>query len=599
MMPARDLPPPSAATSSWRAIRDWGQRWMGGVLAGDPERQFEIAIWVTFGMTGLLSILAPTSTLRMATGLCACATMLTLWARHYLPMSRPAATWVLWLLVQAITITGIFLQGGLWSSAMGYFFVGNVGMLIIVSMRSVWSAIGLTLLSIVAIAAIEILGHMPTRTVATEDTRWWLVLYAFQFAGFIGVTLVVHLTQKKLAQNLRIDNRALSDAHEQLRQQHRMQEQFVASVSHELRTPVNAIMGFIQTIERNEHMPPAEQQALQYMEQSAQQLLLRINELLDFSQLQAKRLRIRDHSFNLHDLLERLIETLRESTQGRPLSVMLDIDGDVPKWVLGDAERLAQILNNLADNAVKFTPLGFVRLHVSVPRPGQVQFAVIDTGPGIDASELERIFNRLSTITSRTRREMGGTGLGLSITKALVELMHGELSVKSRLGVGSTFTVVLPLAQTEHESAPSQSIDLLAEAETITGRLLLVDDSPVNRLVAKNLLSTSLPQLIIEEAANGFRALAMVQERHYDMVLMDVIMPGKSGIEATLELKQTPKVADLVVFALTADASEDVRDACIQAGMAGLILKPFDRKSLLEPVLRTLRARTPEQRDSL
>lgn len=599
MMPARDLPPPSAATSSWRAIRDWGQRWMGGVLAGDPERQFEIAIWVTFGMTGLLSILAPTSTLRMATGLCACATMLTLWARHYLPMSRPAATWVLWLLVQAITITGIFLQGGLWSSAMGYFFVGNVGMLIIVSMRSVWSAIGLTLLSIVAIAAIEILGHMPTRTVATEDTRWWLVLYAFQFAGFIGVTLVVHLTQKKLAQNLRIDNRALSDAHEQLRQQHRMQEQFVASVSHELRTPVNAIMGFIQTIERNEHMPPAEQQALQYMEQSAQQLLLRINELLDFSQLQAKRLRIRDHSFNLHDLLERLIETLRESTQGRPLSVMLDIDGDVPKWVLGDAERLAQILNNLADNAVKFTPLGFVRLHVSVPRPGQVQFAVIDTGPGIDASELERIFNRLSTITSRTRREMGGTGLGLSITKALVELMHGELSVKSRLGVGSTFTVVLPLAQTEHESAPSQSIDLLAEAETITGRLLLVDDSPVNRLVAKNLLSTSLPQLIIEEAADGFRALAMVQERHYDMVLMDVIMPGKSGIEATLELKQTPKVADLVVFALTADASEDVRDACIQAGMAGLILKPFDRKSLLEPVLRTLRARTPEQRDSL
>lgn len=599
MMPARDLPPPSAATSSWRAIRDWGQRWMGGVLAGDPERQFEIAIWVTFGMTGLLSILAPTSTLRMATGLCACATMLTLWARHYLPMSRPAATWVLWLLVQAITITGIFLQGGLWSSAMGYFFVGNVGMLIIVSMRSVWSAIGLTLLSIVAIAAIEILGHMPMRTVATEDTRWWLVLYAFQFAGFIGVTLVVHLTQKKLAQNLRVDNRALSDAHEQLRQQHRMQEQFVASVSHELRTPVNAIMGFIQTIERNEHMPPAEQQALQYMEQSAQQLLLRINELLDFSQLQAKRLRIRDHSFNLHDLLERLIATQRESTQGRPLTLMLDIDPGVPKWVLGDAERLAQILNNLADNAVKFTPLGFVHLHVSTPQAGQVQFSVIDTGPGIDASELERIFNRLSTITSRTRREMGGTGLGLSITKALVELMHGELSVKSRLGVGSTFTVVLPMAQTERESAPSQSIDLLAEAETITGRLLLVDDSPVNRLVAKNLLSTSLPQLFIEEAADGFRALAMVQERHYDMVLMDVIMPGKSGIEATLELKQTPKVADLVVFALTADASEDVRDACLQAGMAGLILKPFDRKSLLEPVLRTLRARPPERHDSL
>lgn len=599
MMPARDLPPPSVANSRWRAIRDWGQRWMGGVLAGDPERQFEIAIWVTFGMTGLLSILAPTSTLRMATGLCACATMLTLWARHYLPMSRPAATWVLWLLVQAITITGIFLQGGLWSSAMGYFFVGNVGMLIIVSMRSVWSAIGLTLLSIVAIAAIEILGHMPTRTVATEDTRWWLVLYAFQFAGFIGVTLVVHLTQKKLAQNLRVDNRALSDAHEQLRQQHRMQEQFVASVSHELRTPVNAIMGFIQTIERNEHMPPAEQQALQYMEQSAQQLLLRINELLDFSQLQAKRLRIRDHSFNLHDLLERLIATQRESTQGRPLTLMLDIDPGVPKWVLGDAERLAQILNNLADNAVKFTPLGFVHLHVSTPQAGQVQFSVIDTGPGIDASELERIFNRLSTITSRTRREMGGTGLGLSITKALVELMHGELSVKSRLGVGSTFTVVLPLAQTERESVHSQSIDLLAEAETITGRLLLVDDSPVNRLVAKNLLSTSLPQLFIEEAADGFRALAMVQERHYDMVLMDVIMPGKSGIEATLELKQTPKVADLVVFALTADASEDVRDACLQAGMAGLILKPFDRKSLLEPVLRTLRARPPERHDSL
>ena len=566
-------------------------RWRDALLSGDRDRLFETATWITCAVTATLALLSPSRLIAWANVFCVVVT-LTIWTLHrWRPALRAQLVWVLWTLVQAITVFGVLLQGGLWSSAMGYFFIGNVGILIIVSMRAVLTSIAFTFVAVFCLAGIEASGHLPARVVAEDQHLWWLILYVVEFAGFNIATMVVYRIQEAQSLNLKSNNYALAQTHEKLRNQHRVQEQFVASVSHELRTPMNAIMGFLQTIERNEHMSAQQRESLDYMEQSARQLLQRIEELLDFSQLQAGRLRIRESAFDLQAQLRLWMDLASQGVGSKPVRLQLEVAPQVPQWVTGDVERINQILRNLLGNAVKFTLSGTVTLQASVPQPGLVSFHVIDTGPGIEASELDRIFNRLSLITSRTRREMGGTGLGLSITKALVELMHGELQVSSSPGAGSHFLVTLPLARAQGGHVEQEAQGQSSRAEDLVAHVLLVDDSPVNRLVAKNLLRAELPALQMDEASDAFEALQRLNDQAYDLVLMDVVMPGMNGIEATQRVLDRPWQEPPLIMGLTADASEEVRQECLSAGMVGVILKPFDRQALIRPVVTALAKR--------
>ena len=572
--------------AAWRRA----QGWLEQLLDGDPHRQFEMISAAVFATTAMFTLIAPVWPLIAMNLACALTALLLLGLHAKRPAWRVRLTWWLWLAIHLTAVNGVIWQGGIWSLAMGYFFASSVGMLMMINVRAFLVSTGITVVTVLGLTWIEAQGWIGTSVVSPNNLLWPMTLFSSLLMAFIMLPLVAHHTQQLIARRLKQDNQALQEAQEQLRHQHRMQEQFVASVSHELRTPMNAIMGFLQTIDRDSRMPPEEVEMIDLMAHSAQQLLLRINELLDFSQLQAGKLRIRPQPMHLRRDIQRVMQPFQDELKDRPLQLHTRVRDEVPEWIMGDPERIGQILNNLLSNAVKFTPRGDIEVSARV-QGAMLCLEVRDSGPGIQEEELERIFNRLSNITSRTRREMGGTGLGRSIAKALVELMGGHMQVQSRLGHGSTFSVFWPLevAQTprsEHAAASAQEA-----AQQARGRVLIVDDSPVNRVVAQNLLRTELPHIDISEAEDAPAALALLREQAVDVVLMDVVMPGMSGVEATSAISREFGAHAPVVLGLTADTSEDVQAQCKGAGMAAIIHKPFDRLSLAQPVLRALQLR--------
>ena len=506
------------ATEASRSTRliAYAQQWQEDLLSGNPHRQFEMIALAVASTTTMFAIVAPHPWLIGMNLLCAGVAMVLLLIHHLRPQSRVLLTWALWSMIQITAINGVIWQGGVWSLAMGYFFASSVGMLMMINMRAVIASTSITVCIVAVLAWVEAQGWIQPSVVAPTNLVWPMTLFTSLLFAFVSLPMVAHHTQKRLAQQLKDDNHALSEAHEELRQQHRMQEQFVASVSHELRTPMNAIMGFLQTIDREDHLNADEQEMLDLMGHSAQQLLLRINELLDFSQLQAGKLRIRTQAMDLRHEIDQVVRPYIDELAGKPVRLSVLFASDVPTWVNGDPERVAQIVHNLLNNAVKFTPRGDIRIEVTRTAAGHIQLLVSDTGPGIEEAELERIFNRLSSITSRTRREMGGTGLGLSIAKALAELMGGHLQVQSRVGKGSTFTIMLPLSAAQ-APARFRTDQLSTAASEITGCVLIVDDSPVNRLVAQNLLRAELPKLTILEAESGAAALATLDAQTVDL----------------------------------------------------------------------------------
>ncbi len=575
------------ATRTQRAWR-WMRQWQEDLLSGNPDRQFEMIAMAVVSTTSMFTLLAPHPWLIGMNALCASVSATLLLAHQWRPEWRVWLTWLLWGMIQITAINGVIWQGGVWSLAMGYFFASSVGMLMMINVRAVVISTTIMVIIVAVLALIEAKGWIQPSVVAPDNLLWPLTLFTSLLFAFISLPLVAHQTQKRLAKQLKVDNQALSDTHEELRQQHRMQEQFVASVSHELRTPMNAIMGFLQTIDRADHLNADELEMLDLMEHSAQTLLLRINELLDFSQLQAGKLRIRPQAMQLRQEIDQVVRPFIDELGGKPVRLSVLVAPDVPQWLHADPERVKQIVHNLLSNAVKFTQRGDIRIAVTRLEGTHVQLTVSDTGPGIAEAELERIFNRLSTITSRTRREMGGTGLGLSIAKALVELMGGHLHVQSQLGKGSDFTITLPLlaAQAPEDTGIN---DQAVEASEVTGRVLIVDDSPVNRLVAQNLLRAELPKLTIVEADSGAQALQLMEAQTVDLVLMDIVMPGMSGIEAATRIKQRWGDQAPEIMGLTADTSEEVSAQSLRAGMSGIIHKPFSRASLGQPVLNALR----------
>lgn len=563
------------------------QRWREELLNARPRRQFELAIAVTALSTLLLAWHAPHRALMWLNLACAGIALMLIILHRLAPRWHTALIWVLWGNVQATATIGALMQGGLWSSAMGYFFVSTIGMMTIINLRAILMSVAITVMTILSLGVIEASGHLPESLIPDDDLAWPLTLFSFLMLAYVMVIGVVQLTQKRLGQQLRQQNAALTLAQDQLRQQHLMQEQFVASVSHELRTPMNAIMGFLQTIdhERRSEIASHEQEMLDLMTQSASQLLLRINELLDFSQLQAGKLRLRPHATDLRAEVTAMLEPWRWSLRDKPVELRCHIDEALPPWLQCDAERFAQIANNLLSNAAKFTQQGHIALTLGYSDTGRLTLDLVDTGAGIPPEDLSRIFDRLSPLTSRTRRELGGTGLGLSIVRALVQLMGGELQVSSQVGVGSRFCITIPMP-----ACPAPAPDnALAVCDETTGHVLIVDDSPINRLVAQNILQAQMPRLDIVQANGGIQALERLSQARYDLVLMDLIMPDMNGFEATQRIQAQWGAQAPLIIGLSADLSDEAKDRSERAGMLDMIHKPFDRQSLCTPVMRALR----------
>jgi CheY-like chemotaxis protein/anti-sigma regulatory factor (Ser/Thr protein kinase) len=362
-------------------------------------------------------------------------------------------------------------------------------------------------------------------------------------------------------------------------------------MSHEIRTPMNAVLGVAYLLE-NTPLSQAQKEYVAMIRSSGQVLLGILNDVLDFSKIEAGRMELAPQPFLLREVLESLANVMTQPADARGISLAIGADDDVPAVLVGDAMRLQQILINLVGNAVKFTERGGVSVRVARDADrARLRFVVRDTGIGMDLEQQSRLFSAFNQADASTTRRFGGTGLGLTICRRLAELMGGDISVRSTPGAGSEFVVMLPFGFAEEE-APAEHPPLQTAAASPTDhprlqglRLLLVEDHPLNQLVARGMLEHAGAQVDIAE--NGQLAVDCLRERaaDFDIVLMDVQMPVMDGYEATRQIRRRLNLK-LPVLAMTAGVMKSEQDQCIAAGMNDFIAKPVDVEQMLDIISR-------------
>jgi signal transduction histidine kinase/CheY-like chemotaxis protein len=417
------------------------------------------------------------------------------------------------------------------------------------------------------------------------------------FASYSVVTLIVitvpflydSLFRQAYGVSLK-RHQELEDKRQELLRTAALREQFIATVSHELRTPMNAILGFNNMLLTRVVDNPHAIKILNHTRQSADHLLTVINDVLDYSQLQAGKINIQSETFALRDTVNTAFDLFEQRVESMRLQYRCTIDDNVPHWVHADRHRLMQILVNLLGNAVKFTHQGHVSLRVRL-QPLCVHFSVRDSGIGIPEEQQAKIFQRFVQAEDNIQSRYGGNGLGLSITQRLVELMGGHIGYESKPGVGSMFWFTLPLVEMEPPQAnvPQSKTTTATPIDTMP-RFLVVDDHPINRLLVRQILKNNWKHCELVEASNGLQALDALHQQEFDVILMDMVMPEMDGIEAVTVLRQTflQPARDTPVLGLTANVNPQDLERFSAAGVNAVMLKPFDAAKVCAQVTRML-----------
>ncbi|WP_243692082.1 response regulator [Caulobacter sp. BK020] len=416
------------------------------------------------------------------------------------------------------------------------------------------------------------------------NTAWTLVAGLMTLLAAGGAAWVVH--QRRVSRQLR-EARARAEAASEAK------STFLATMSHELRTPLNGMLGLAQAL-KLEPLEPGEREQVELLEDSGRNLLTLLNDVLDLSKIEAGKLDIAPIPGDLVHTCTRAARLHGALAADKGLAISFAAEGDTPASLSFDPVRVRQCVSNLLSNAVKFTAQGEVAMTLRCEplADGDVlaTIRVADSGVGMSAETLSRLFGAYVQADAATAREFGGTGLGLNITRRLAEMMGGGVTVESQEGVGSTFTLSFRCGAVAVEAPQAEAEEDAPAPFDLQGRkVLLVDDHPVNRKVVGVMLAPF--GCVVVEAEHGQAALDRLETEAFDVVLMDVNMPVMDGLEATRRIRARSEWAALPVIALTADVMDDQIRACREAGMDDFVVKPVDMAALVSAVTRA--GRTP------
>jgi len=360
---------------------------------------------------------------------------------------------------------------------------------------------------------------------------------------------------------------------------------FLAMMSHEIRTPLNGVLGLLQLLQ-DTPLSDAQKGYVDTALISGQSLLTIISDILDFTKIEADKLELISGPCEVSKLCHELLKLFQMRVEEKSIQLTLNLDENLPLLVELDGQRLRQVLLNLVGNGIKFTDVGSVELQVKITPKQRILFEIKDTGIGIPLNEQDQVFSEFSTLSNNADgRIYEGTGLGLAISKKLVELMGGELVFVSTPNLGTVFRFSLPLNELSSKNLPPQTV---ADTYQFKGTVLLVDDSETNRLVAKLMLESMGVNVVC--AFDGFTALECYESNKYELILMDVAMPGIDGLETANRLRQLPEWKDTPIVALTAYAMPDDKKRFKAHGFVGHIEKPLDKKELARAISLYLKA---------
>lgn len=384
----------------------------------------------------------------------------------------------------------------------------------------------------------------------------------------------------------------------------RSKSAFLAVISHEIRTPMTGILGMVKVLQ-DSTMSKEQHNYVGTIKESGDAMMALLNDILDFEKIESNKVQLESIDFDLHRLLQTISTLMQGHATSKGITLKVDLDTQVPQYVMGDVTRLRQVLLNLIGNAIKFTTTGGVtiRVHLSEePKPGQtpplyqIYFAIQDTGIGISAQAQENIFNPFAQADKSITRKFGGTGLGLAISKRLIEGMGSQINLTSREGAGTTFffTLSMPQGQAHNvtEAPPAPQIPGTSNLRAAVKRhILVVEDNEINRRVLNTLIDVRGHQATLVES--GERALEILKTgQTFDLILTDIQMNGMSGLELAPQIRALPHTKEAYIVALTGNVETSDIKACLDAGMNDHLAKPID-PALFDKVIQDMEQRAP------